>query len=421
MTRAPGTAPSGHSLPELLVALLLFALGAAAAGRLHASARALYGLAAQRGSLNERAQFVLGVLEPELQMAGFPGGAAAAPRLADPTPPLPVACGAALVTRLDVGIEATDGRYPLPCAPSGGGVVAGTDHLTVRRASARVVAADVGRLQYDGAPGGAERRDLLVRSYYVARAADGEAGATRPTPALRVKSLSSIAGRPTFIDTEVMPGVEDLQVEIGWRGPAGELRFAPEPPAGAVAVAVRIWLLLRGDEPDPALPPPAPMTYAGRTVVPEERFHRLLVRRSYGLRNAGIALPLVLVLLAVTGVLLVQGLAGATGELALAGQFAARQQAFIAAENGTAIAVAALARTGAAPPAATHRFDGTPRASVLTEVRSVGAVTLVEGYGEGDFVARRFEVVGRGESSQGARVRVVQGATLTVPAGGVAP
>jgi hypothetical protein len=54
-----------------------------------------------------------------------------------------------------------------------------------------------------------ERRDLLLRAYYVATAADGDAS----TPALRMKSLTSIAGTPAFIDTEVMPGVEDLQVE----------------------------------------------------------------------------------------------------------------------------------------------------------------------------------------------------------------
>ena len=57
-------------------------------------------------------------------------------------------------------------------------------------------------------PSQTELRDLIVRSYYVARSADGD----RYTPALRVKSLTAIAGTPAFVDTEVMAGIEDLQV-----------------------------------------------------------------------------------------------------------------------------------------------------------------------------------------------------------------
>ena len=57
-------------------------------------------------------------------------------------------------------------------------------------------------------PSHAELRDLIVRNYYVARGADGD----RDTPALRVKSLTAVSGNPAFVDTEVMAGIEDLQV-----------------------------------------------------------------------------------------------------------------------------------------------------------------------------------------------------------------
>lgn len=50
----------------------------------------------------------------------------------------------------------------------------------------------------------------MLRIFYVARNSDGEPG----LPALRVKYLTSIAGAPAFIDTEVMNGVEDLQAEL---------------------------------------------------------------------------------------------------------------------------------------------------------------------------------------------------------------
>lgn len=135
---------------------------------------------------------------------------------------------------------------------------------------------------------------------------------------------------------------------------------------------------------------------------------------------AGIALPLVLVLLSLTGVLLVQGLAGAAGEVALAGQLAARQQAFVAAENGIAIAIAALARSSgtALPAPGTHRFAGMPDASVLTECRELPGASAPAGYGEDDFALRRIEVASVGRSRHGARVRVVQGIGITVPLAG---
>jgi hypothetical protein len=44
----------------------------------------------------------------------------------------------------------------------------------------------------------------------VARSADEDPD----TPALRVKSLTSISGHPAFVDTEVMPGIDDLQIEL---------------------------------------------------------------------------------------------------------------------------------------------------------------------------------------------------------------
>ena len=98
----------------------------------------------------------------------------------------------------------------------------GSQQLVLRRASAQPVAATTGRAQWLGAmtageltwneapaaaPPATERRDLLLRVYYVARAADGDAA----TPALRMKSLTAVAGQPAFVDTEVMPGVESLQ------------------------------------------------------------------------------------------------------------------------------------------------------------------------------------------------------------------
>jgi hypothetical protein len=115
--------------------------------------------------------------------------------------------------------------------------------LLVRRLSARASAPHAGRAQWltagdsvlqgqllwDGQlppdVAGPELRDLIVRIYYVANGADGDAS----TPALRVKTLTEVAGAPAFVDTEVMPGVESL-----------ELQLLPQAPPRSVRLTLRI-------------------------------------------------------------------------------------------------------------------------------------------------------------------------------------
>ena len=98
----------------------------------------------------------------------------------------------------------------------------------------------------------AEVRDVEVRSYYVANNSVGRAG----WPALRVKSLTESRGAALFRDEEVMPGVEDLQVEFGVRDAGladSALRFvAPDYPAlrAQQLVAVRIRLRVRAEGPE---------------------------------------------------------------------------------------------------------------------------------------------------------------------------
>jgi hypothetical protein len=88
--------------------------------------------------------------------------------------------------------------------------VPGTAVLLIRRAATRPAASADGSLSLADDFDPPARRELRVRLYYVARQSDGDAR----TPALRVKSLTAVAGVPAFVDTEVMPGVEDLQIEL---------------------------------------------------------------------------------------------------------------------------------------------------------------------------------------------------------------
>jgi len=221
----------GLSLTELLVATTLLATATAGAV---ASLSQAYGARRDAGllqELHERAQYVLATLEPELQMAGYFGTESPPAQVSGDVPDSALRCGPEVIRRIDLPVQVLAG-WPLPCAPQGGGQVPGSQVLVLRRAGARLASAPepgraqwltnagtgVGQLFWQGdAPWspaavaqGAELRELVLRIFYVARNADGEAG----LPALRVKNLTSIAGAPAFIDTEVMNGVENLQVEL---------------------------------------------------------------------------------------------------------------------------------------------------------------------------------------------------------------
>lgn len=257
----------GFSLVELLVAMLLFALLGAGGFAAWTRGNAAWREASLQQQLHERAQYVLAALEPELQMAGYFGQSPPPRALAeDAVPAAARDCGLALVQRLDLAVEVA-AAYALPCAARGGGAMADSQQLVLRRVSAQPAAAASGRAQWLGSTTGGEltwneapaaaattmeRRDLLLRVYYVARSADGDAA----TPALRMKSLTTVAGQPAFIDTEVMPGVESL-------------RALPLPDATAPR-SVRLTLTLRPDAADARRGP----------------LRRLTLTRDFALRNA---------------------------------------------------------------------------------------------------------------------------------------
>jgi type IV pilus assembly protein PilW len=239
---------AGATLVELLISMTLMATLSAGGLAAYASVNSSYHAASVEQRLQQRAQYVLATLEPELQMAGYFGGITPA-RLAEVDLPTGVrACGGELLTRLDVPLEGAT-ALPRDC-DARGGLRPGTQVLIVRRISAHTAPPHIGRAQWllqtatrsgqllwdgvipTGTAAGAELRDLVVRAYYIARSADGDAA----TPALRMKSLTEVAGKPAFIDTEVMPGVEDLQIAL-------------QPAAGAPR-SIRLSLQLRSDAAD---------------------------------------------------------------------------------------------------------------------------------------------------------------------------
>jgi hypothetical protein len=225
-------------------------------------------------------------------------------------------CGVNFAIDLFRSVQGADNEYAFAdapdCAPtaSAGGAAPMTDTLTVRHASLQLAAPRAGRLQVysaarsasapvllfaDGlAPGPIdedhELRDLVIHSYYIANHSVDRRG----WPALRVKSLTESRGAMQFRDEEVMPGVEDLQVELAIAGVEdGErvVRYVAPDSARAAGniVAVRLWLRIRADVTEPGHHDDRPMTYANVVFSPtahEARQRRLVVERTVALRNA---------------------------------------------------------------------------------------------------------------------------------------
>lgn len=325
----------GFSLLELLLSISLgLVLVATFLASVHRSRLSFTGSESQ-ARLHEAARHALSVLVDDIEHAGFYGGAdprrrellrrgavvAVTPELGQGTPDVEINavsglpagahdCGANFAVDLSRIVQSTDNRYGLTCAPtaSAGGVRPMTDTLTLRRASAVTSDPRAGRLQIwsaavgsavplkifaDGqapADGAGEVRDLEVRSYYVANDSVGRPG----VPALRVKALTESRGEAQFRDEELMPGVEDLQVQIGVRtaddGRARVIFVDPDTEAARLGsvIAVRLWLRVRSEVYEPGPLDDRPLTYSNVSFTPgpaDSGWRRLLVSRTVALRN----------------------------------------------------------------------------------------------------------------------------------------
>lgn len=322
----------GFTLPELLVALLLGSVLLGGALSVVAAAGRSVHVRDSADELQERAAYLMAALENDIQHAGYYGlahdgrdfgflaggvTASALPpgALRQSAPPLTAlpasahACGDNFAVDLAQPVGGDNNGFVLgrnrrsTCAPRDG-ARAGADTLTLRRANTDAAIADSGRLQLlvsrldarqrwlllDGvlpaAPalqaGRVELHDLEVHSYYVANSSVGNGS----VPSLRMKSLTRVAGSPAFVDTEVMPGVEDLQLRLLTDAGAYEPGMVPP---GQTVRALQIWLLLRAAAPEAGFSDNSAYTYADRAFSPsaaERRVRRLLVTRTVALRNA---------------------------------------------------------------------------------------------------------------------------------------
>lgn len=323
----------GLSLVELLVAITLGLVLTSGALVAYQKARDTHRALEATARLQDIGRYALNQIESDLRMGGYLGLTSRPELVTNLDGPLADATGTPIELRGCTehwgtalanpvgGWDQTAGRWPLdvPCRPSGRWRST-TDGLIVRRASADRIAQTAaglrayhrhalvasshgaalvfvgdaeGRVPGDyaqadppDAPPLADTRRLLVHAYYVS----GDSSEGAGYPSLRRKRL--VAG-PAVQDEEIIPGVEDLQVQYGLDdnrdGSADRYVNADGLAEGVPVVSARVWLRVRAAERDPAWNHATHYTYANqdeRVLAAERPFRRLVVSRTIYLRNA---------------------------------------------------------------------------------------------------------------------------------------
>ncbi|MBM2853678.1 MAG: hypothetical protein HW417_606 [Steroidobacteraceae bacterium] len=325
----------GLSLIELMVAMSIGLFLLAGAVSVLGKGRDLYRTNDAAARLQETARYAMSTIEADLRMANYWGLMSRAdlvengPTLdlanipvVDPAYALPAdlsgyaatidECGDAWAVKLPAYIEGNNNGYGYDC-PEFDTAVGSSDQLTVRRASAQIIdagslAASAGQIKIQSSrmlgalfSGGAlpvgyslapqsESRAIVAHGYYVDQASEQDAG----TPSLRRKQLGFVGGTPAILDQEIVPGVEDLQLEFGLDLDADQNADYFVPPGTAIAagreiVAVRVWLLVRAEQPEFTFTDDRTYSYAdrvgGAAYTPADNFRRVLVSKTIALRN----------------------------------------------------------------------------------------------------------------------------------------
>jgi type IV pilus assembly protein PilW len=323
---------AGVTLIELMVALAIGMFLMIGAITVFMQGRTTFRITESVSRLQENGRFVLDAIEPDIRMAqhwGLTNVSTNVEGRAGTTVPVgvPTTCGNTWVNDFERSVAATNGSSPWPwggtCAASAGAPAA-ADTLIVRRASEEPALtgrtagtlyiqsnrAEKSRLFVGAALPGSPAADtsvpyrVIVNGYYVSTGnTSGLSTAGNTIPSLRMKTL---VGGGTIEDREILPGVEDMQVQLGIDTSApttpnrGSIdRFVN--PGDAIltnaafiadegqVIAVRIWLRLRAERPENGFTDSATYAYAGQNFGPfNDNFRRTVVSKTIYLRNANL-------------------------------------------------------------------------------------------------------------------------------------
>jgi len=269
----------GMTLVELSVAMAigLFLIGGAL--YVYNQSRNTYRASDSLARLQETARFALDTLEPDIRLARYWGFNAQPARIRNPGAIEATCDGVAApeaLADLSAAADTRDDAWDLPCGTFNDAARDGSDVLMLRHAEPWAgnvqPAAEAGRLQVqttlaegilfnDGtAPLGADAsiNNVTVNYYYVS----DESSFDPALPSLRRLTLGPDA---EFDDQEIIPGVENLQVQLGIdtdrdgnvdRYVDGDHPLVTPGAAGfdpdGRVVAVRLWLLVGTPADDPA-------------------------------------------------------------------------------------------------------------------------------------------------------------------------
>ena len=333
---------SGLSLIEIMVSMIIGLFLVLGATTLYVSTRQSANVDDSIARLQETARYAMSVIETDVRMANYWGEDKSGSNFKDKISnaneststdlagfinavPTATSCGATYAYDVENYLQATNANYALACAAKTA-ATATADTLTVRRAETPIVAKDVNSIQIcsnqrelqiitggmDCPNASDEIHALLTHTYYV----DQQSEQSTTIPSLRRMTL--ISG-PDFEDDEMVAGVEDMQIQLGWAPAASSSGTSQQPTSGAVVylqpdnaligqpgsqiVSVRIWLLVRSEDKDYAFKDTRTYTYGTRTdtstttanlntiadetdsYAPNDNYHRLLVSKTIFIRN----------------------------------------------------------------------------------------------------------------------------------------
>lgn len=295
----------GVSLIELMISLVIGLLLVAGAITVYVQSGNTYRTSDAVARMQEVGRYAFDILEPDVRLAGF-YGMTNRPDLVENTvadSTIDPNCGANWIGLADLSVDGRDGATALSSAAActTPNRVAGSDILIVRRAGSATAALDNAKVQVHstrmkavifqaGSPASvptgmptapqAETRDLVVNAYYVAQ------------PTTGVYSLRRRTLRGTdFEDEEIIPGVQDLQVQFGvdQNGDGTADQYVDPGSVGAArAVAARIWILVVGENREADLSDAAVYAYANRNfgAAFTDKRRRVVMTKTIQIRNS---------------------------------------------------------------------------------------------------------------------------------------